>query len=66
MIKSPMDYILGANRHFQMRFPQDLTGYKSKFKAQTVLYYFLTSLQQDIGDPPNVSGWPAYYRIPAI
>lgn len=64
MIKSPMDYILGANRHFQMRFPQDLTEYKSKFKAQTVLYYFLTSLQQDIGDPPNVSGWPAYYQYP--
>jgi hypothetical protein len=21
-------------------------------------------MQQDIGDPPNVAGWPAYYQIP--
>ena len=25
---------------------------------------WLTNLNQDIGDPPNVSGWPAYYQEP--
>jgi hypothetical protein len=25
---------------------------------------WLTSMGQDIGDPPSVSGWPAYYQIP--
>jgi hypothetical protein len=64
MIKSPLDYSIGLNRHFGMRFPSSPGGIKSKFQAQTVMYYFLTSFQQDIGDPPNVSGWPAYYQFP--
>lgn len=25
-----------------------------------------TSLQQDIGDPPAVAGWPAYYQLPQL
>ena len=24
----------------------------------------MTSMTQDLGDPPNVSGWPAYYQAP--
>ncbi|HNT19379.1 MAG TPA: DUF1800 domain-containing protein [Saprospiraceae bacterium] len=64
MIKSPLDYTIGLNRHFGMRFPSSPGEIKSKFQAQTVMYYFLTSFQQDIGDPPNVSGWPAYYQFP--
>ena len=64
MIKSPLDYSLGLNRQFEMKFPQEASRIKSKYQAQTVLYYFLTNFQQDIGDPPNVSGWPAYYQYP--
>ncbi|MEP7322199.1 MAG: DUF1800 family protein [Saprospiraceae bacterium] len=64
MIKSPMDYSIGLNRHFEMNFPQQTNLFKAKFQAQTVMYYFLTNFQQDIGDPPNVSGWPAYYQYP--
>lgn len=64
MIKSPLDYSIGFNRHFNMQFPESPTAYKAKFQAQTVMYYFLTSFQLDIGDPPNVSGWPAYYQFP--
>jgi len=64
MIKSPLDYSIGFSRHFNMRFPESPLDYKAKYQAQTVMYYFLTSFQQDIGDPPNVSGWPAYYQYP--
>ena len=28
------------------------------------LLIYLSSSQQDIGDPPDVSGWKAYYQIP--
>lgn len=64
MIKSPLDYSIGFSRHFNMKFPDGPNDYKAKYQAQTVMYYFLTSFQQDIGDPPNVSGWPAYYQYP--
>jgi len=64
MIKSPLDYSIGLSRHFNMLFPESPPDYKAKYQAQTVMYYFLTSFQQDIGDPPNVSGWPAYYQFP--
>lgn len=64
VIKSPVDYTIGASRHFKMGFPQSQADFKAKFQAQMVMYYFLTSFQQDIGDPPNVSGWPAYYQFP--
>ncbi len=64
VIKSPIDYAIGANRHFKMGFPQAPADYKKKFQAQMVMYYFLNTFQQDVGDPPNVSGWPAYYQFP--
>lgn len=64
MIKSPLDYAIGLNKQFGMQFPQHPGAIKQKFQAQTVLYYFLTNFQQDVGDPPNVSGWPAYYQYP--
>jgi uncharacterized protein (DUF1800 family) len=64
MIKSPLDYTIGLNKQFGMPFPQHPAAIKQKFQAQTVLYYFLTNFQQDLGDPPNVSGWPAYYQYP--
>ncbi len=64
VIKSPLDYSIGLNKHFNMNFPTGNLEQKNRFQAQTVMYYFLTSFQQDIGDPPNVSGWPAYYQFP--
>ncbi|MEO7312698.1 MAG: DUF1800 domain-containing protein [Chitinophagaceae bacterium] len=63
MIKSPLDYIVGQIREFKVRFPP---------ASNAIVYYkmlgFLISnasiQDQNLGDPPNVSGWPAYYQDP--
>jgi uncharacterized protein (DUF1800 family) len=63
-IKSPVDYIAGLVRECKITFPP---------KSNPILLYkhvgYLTSnilptLNQDIGDPPNVSGFAAYYQTP--
>lgn len=63
VIKTPADYFVGACREFAAVFPDSSDVVKQ--------YYFWRSLQQqltnvgmDIGDPPNVAGWPAYYQAP--
>lgn len=61
VIKSPVDYIIGLNKEFGTGFNAEI---KTRFQSQMILYYFLITLAQDIGDPPNVAGWPAYYQFP--
>lgn len=63
MIKSPLDFIVGSIREFQVKLPPAIN---------TVVYYRHlnyfrdqgTIMEQNLGDVPNVSGWPAYYQHP--
>lgn len=63
MIKSPVDFIAGSNRTMNTVFPAS-----AQLQAQYAhwlyneQYAFL--IGQDLGDPPNVAGWPAYYEDP--
>ena len=62
-IKSPVDLIIGLTRELEIKFPiadQVTTNYT----LWNQLLIYLSSSQQDIGDPPDVSGWKAYYQIP--
>ncbi len=63
MIKSPLDLIVGQVREFKVRFPP-----ASNIISQYKMYGFLignSAIQdQNLGDPPNVSGWAAYYQDP--
>ena len=63
-IKSQVDYIVGMARECKINFPP---------KSNPILLYkhvgylsnnILPTLNQDIGDPPNVSGFAAYYQTP--
>lgn len=64
MIKSSADFTVGMIRECKLRFPP-------KSNPQ-LLYRHLTymgsslmnTLEQNLGDPPNVSGFPAYYQTP--
>ena len=63
MIKSPVDLTAGLCREFNVIFPgsaeyTDQYGFWEQVRNQTA------SLQQNIGDPPNVAGWQAYYQEP--
>lgn len=62
-IKSPVDLFIGMIREFEINFPaQDQTT--TNYTLWNLIVGYLSSSQQDIGDPPDVSGWKAYYQAP--
>lgn len=64
-IKSPVDMIVGLCREFDVVFPGS-----ADYAAQYVHWNYVRNwgalMQQNIGDPPDVSGWKAYYQIPGF
>jgi uncharacterized protein (DUF1800 family) len=62
-IKSPVDLVVGMCREFNVVFPPD-TDYLTRYGMYNYLMNWATNMQQNIGDPPDVSGWKAYYQEP--
>jgi hypothetical protein len=62
-IKSPVDLVVGMCREFKIAF-QPSTDYTSNYGLHNYLVSWCTNMQQNIGDPPDVSGWKAYYQAP--
>ncbi len=64
-IKSPVDLLVGMLREFEVKFPTpDL--YATNYGLWNLIVSYLNNLQQNIGDPPDVSGWKAYYQEPSF
>jgi uncharacterized protein (DUF1800 family) len=63
VIKSPLDGVVGMAREFGVAFP-DKTDTLPLYGLWATLQNRAATMQQDIGDPPNVSGWQAYYQEP--
>lgn len=64
LIKSPVDTVVSCLREFAVIFPDSVTEYTHAYGMWNYIRNWLTSMNQDIGDPPDVSGWPAYYQEP--
>jgi uncharacterized protein (DUF1800 family) len=64
-IKSPIDMLIGMMREFEVRFPTT-DQYATNYGLWNLHVSYFTNLQQNIGDPPDVSGWKAYYQEPAF
>jgi len=62
LIKSPIDFMVGFMRTTDAVF--DYADLAQQYSLWNLTHYFGSVLQQDVGTPPNVSGWPAYYQIP--
>ncbi|KQS35396.1 DUF1800 family protein [Pedobacter sp. Leaf194] len=62
-IKAPVDFVVGLAREFEIVFP-DASDYVNVYYMSDYLRSTASNLQQNLGDPPNVSGWPAYYQVP--
>ena len=63
LIKSPIDFLAGLYREFDTPIPpRDL--YLERYRHNGTVMNQIQDFDQDLGDPPNVSGWPAYYQIP--
>ncbi len=64
IIKSPVDLIAGLCREFSVVFPSVTTDYAGAYNTWQLLNSLAITFQQNIGDPPNVAGWPPYYQAP--
>lgn len=62
-IKSPVDQVVSAMREFRVVFPA-ATLTTDVYGMWNYIRNWFSSMNQDIGDPPDVSGWPAYYQEP--
>lgn len=63
-IKSPVDEVISCLREFGVVFPNTTTEYADAYGMWNYIKNWLASMNQDIGDPPDVSGWAAYYQEP--
>jgi len=63
LIKSPVDLCIGLAREFGVIFP-DATDYVNQYFMHDYIRTQAANMQQNIGDPPSVSGWSAYYQEP--
>lgn len=62
-IKSPVDLVVSLCREFNVVF-QPATDYNTNYGMYNYLVNSVANMQQNIGDPPDVSGWKAYYQAP--
>ncbi len=75
-IKSPIDYSVGIMREFDIEFPTlttpatdtplVYTALGSLFQTRGNANYGISAQGQNLGDPPNVAGWAAYYQEPSF
>jgi uncharacterized protein (DUF1800 family) len=63
LIKSPVDLCIGLAREFSMVFPP-ASDYVNQYYMHDYIRTQASNMQQNIGDPPSVSGWSAYYQEP--
>ncbi len=64
MIKSPIDHAVAMCREWEVVFPDVATFYADAYGMWNYVMTVAANNQQNIGDPPNVAGWPAYYQVP--
>ena len=62
VIKNPVDLIGGVCRQFSVAPPAD--NVVSQYQGWYNLAAQSASMGQDIGEPPDVAGWKAYYQLP--
>ncbi len=62
VIKSPADFVAGMMRQFSVAVPSDTVP--DQYAMYQYLWTQASSEGMNIGDPPNVAGWQAYYESP--
>ena len=63
IIKSPVDFTVGFCREYHVPFP-DAANYTDCYGFWLNIQGTAAQMQQNIGDPPNVAGWQAWYQEP--
>jgi uncharacterized protein (DUF1800 family) len=63
-IKSPVEFVTGMMRQFNIKLPNVATNYVDHYALLKFLYDYSANMGQPMGNPPGVAGWPAYYQPP--
>ena len=63
IIKSPIDFCVGLCREYNIQFPNN-DDYVNQYAFWLNIQQAASQMQQNIGDPPNVAGWQAFYQVP--
>ncbi len=63
-IKSPADLVVGSLREMNVAFPP-ASDWNNNYGFWQFFYSTMVNTGQNLHDPPNVSGLPAYYQEPA-
>ncbi|RZS97442.1 DUF1800 domain-containing protein [Cecembia calidifontis] len=61
VIKNPFDFTLGFWKSFEMT---KATNPAEERDMYTGVLWQMANLGMEVGDPPNVAGWPPYYQTP--
>ncbi len=62
-IKGPFDILAGTLREFNVSFPP-YTDWQNGYPLFYTIYNKAGEMQQELFQPPDVSGWPAYHQEP--
>ena len=65
LIKSPLDILVGFWRQAQVKYPTDGDALDNDYYTHLMMMFNMADMGFLIGEPPSVSGWPAYYQIPS-
>ena len=63
VIKDPAAHLAGFCRQWEMDYPTDA---EQLYNIYNYGRTFGQTVMQDLGDPPSVSGWPAWYQEPGF
>lgn len=66
MMMSPADLIIGMVRKLKYTFPSESTQLEARYRMFLDIYYICVNCDQNLFDPPNVAGWPAYHQSPSF
>jgi uncharacterized protein (DUF1800 family) len=62
-IKNPLEFSIGLYRKFEIQLS---TAVLTNYEIWSSIYSSASDMEMVLGDPPDVSGWPQYYKEPAF
>ena len=63
VIKPGLEVIISSLRELEVPQPP-ATGLATQYSVWILVNNYASLVNQNLGDPPNVAGWPAYYQTP--
>ena len=65
LIKSPLDVMVGFWRTAEVAYPEDGDPLAEDYYTHLMMMFGMADMGFLLGEPPSVSGWPAYHQFPS-